>query len=94
MGDENINFVDVGARGGSSEELSTLVENISYIGFDADKEEIIFEQKFILKKIQNTYVALLEVKKTIEFNLYKKPDFRYIFIKMNTLDGFKTTMII
>ncbi len=81
LGDENINFVDVGARGGSSEELSTLVENISYIGFDADKEEILqLENKNSIYK-NSKYICCFVggEKKTIEFNLYKKPEASSIY---------------
>lgn len=35
-----INFVDIGARGNSSEELDSLKDHINYIGFDADENEI------------------------------------------------------
>ena len=37
--DLDINFIDIGARGGSSEELSSLVENINYIGLTQIKRK-------------------------------------------------------
>jgi len=70
----NINFIDIGARGGSSEELSSLIENINYIGFDADKEEIdkLKNKKSIYKNTKYISCFVGGERETINFNVYKK----------------------
>ncbi len=74
--DLNINFVDIGARGGSSEELSSLVENINYIGFDADREEIdkLKNKKLIYKNTKYISCFVGGNKENIKFNVFKKPE--------------------
>ena len=78
----NINFIDVGARGGSSEELSSLIENINYIGFDADKEEIdkLKNKKPIYKNTKYISCFVGGEKKIMEFNIYKKPEASSIYV--------------
>ena len=74
--DLDINFIDIGARGGSSEELSSLVENINYIGFDADKEEInkLKNKKTIYKNTKYISCFVGGYKENTKFNVFKKPE--------------------
>lgn len=54
-----INFVDVGARGNSSEELNCLANHINFIGFDADKNEIHRLNKLNSKYKKKIYFCIL-----------------------------------
>lgn len=74
--DLDINFVDIGARGGSSEELSSLVENINYIGFDADREEIdkLKNKKSIYKNTKYISCFVGGNKENTKFNVFRKPE--------------------
>ena len=95
--DLDINFIDIGARGGSSEELSSLVENINYIGFDADKEEInkLKNKKTIYKNTKYISCFVGGYKENTKFNVFKKPEASSVYFSMtNLLNGFKIMMII
>jgi FkbM family methyltransferase len=79
-----INFVDVGARGNSSEELNCLANHINFIGFDADKNEIHRLNKLDSKYKKKKYISafLGSTKEDIEFLLYKKQESSSIY-KLN-----------
>lgn len=73
LGDHTITLIDVGARAGSAEELQPLEDHISYIGFDADANEV-----NRLNSVKNNYKTSKFItcfvssgKKEVAFKLYK-----------------------